>query len=113
MRFAALVCLLAAGCTVPEKSENITTESRQTTPYNKIEVAGRFDITIKSGEEFSLNVTGDDKSVSLVETNVEGDTLVLKSTVKRAKHMGYLNAHVWAHSPSVVEPPDGFAKPSK
>jgi hypothetical protein len=80
MKIVALVCLLATGCSQVQESGELTTESRQTAPYKEIEVAGAFDISIKAGEEFSLSLTGDEKLVSQIETKVDGDTLVIKTS---------------------------------
>lgn len=57
---------------------NITTETRNTSDYEGISVSGSFKVTLVSGNEGKINITGDENLLEYVVTEVEGGNLKIK-----------------------------------
>jgi hypothetical protein len=81
-RFAALLALLAAACTVANSAPTIKgsgvskTESRKVEKFTAIELdVGR--LTVEQTGNESLTVTADDNVLPVLSTKVEGGTLIL------------------------------------
>ena len=55
------------------------TEHRDVKDFSKIDTHGAFDVAVKCGPSRSVEITGDDNLVKLVETTVEDGTLTLTS----------------------------------
>lgn len=60
-------------------SDNVKTESREVSGFTTIDVSGAFEVEITAQKEFSLEVEADDNLLPLIRTEVDGDTLVIKS----------------------------------
>jgi hypothetical protein len=56
------------------------TDERALTTFDRIEIAGAFDVDVRVGGSPRAVVTGDDNLVPLVETEVRGRTLHVRST---------------------------------
>lgn len=57
---------------------NITTETRNTSDYDGISVSGSFKVTLVSGNEGKINITGDENLLEYVVTEVESGNLKIK-----------------------------------
>ena len=60
-------------------SGNIINDSRELTDFHTVEIVGRVDADITSGESFSCNVQGDDNLVPLVKMTVTNNTLEIST----------------------------------
>jgi len=60
-------------------SGNIKTESREVTNFKSIDVSGAFEVEIIAQKDFSLEVEADDNLLPLIRTEVDGETLRIKS----------------------------------
>lgn len=61
-------------------SGKAATEHRTVSKFSSIDAKGSFDVDVKIGGAPSITITGDDNLLKLVETKVDGDTLVLSTT---------------------------------
>lgn len=57
---------------------NITTETRNTSDYDGISVSGSFKVTLVSGNEGKINITGDENLLEYVVIEVESGNLKIK-----------------------------------
>lgn len=64
---------------------NVTTEKRTTTAYDKIQIAGFFDIQLISGKEGNLTIQGEENILPLIKTEVENG--VLKISTEKNKNI--------------------------
>jgi hypothetical protein len=76
MRFL-LGALLLMGCSVVVGSGDRVTEARTIGAFRTVRAEGAFEVRVRKGER-ALGVTADDNVISLVETVVEGERLVLR-----------------------------------
>jgi hypothetical protein len=60
-------------------SGNIKTESREVTNFKSIDVSGAFEVEIIAQKDFTLEVEADDNLLPLIRTEVDGETLKIKS----------------------------------
>jgi hypothetical protein len=60
-------------------SGNIQTENREVSNFKTIDVSGAFEVEIVAQKDFSLEVEADDNLLGLIRTEVDGDTLKIKS----------------------------------
>jgi hypothetical protein len=60
-------------------SGDLTTESRDVKDFNRIKASGSFDVLVKVGEDYSLEITFDDNLIDIITTEVRGSTLYLDS----------------------------------
>ncbi len=60
-------------------SGDITTEEREIDNFEYLKSTGSFDIIVNVGEEPTLKITFDDNLIDIVETEVRGKTLTIKS----------------------------------
>ncbi len=58
----------------------ITTESRSVSGFSEVEVRGVIHLELTLGGAQTLSLTGDDNLLPLIETEVVGDKLIIKST---------------------------------
>ena len=63
-----------------EGSGTIITETRNVSGFNRVSLSGFGHVEISQGESESLTVSTDDNIMSLIETKVKGNTLVLGFT---------------------------------
>jgi len=81
MRPAVLIAVLAAavlaiGCNLPDEDAGpVRTEDRTVAPFERIEVDGRTDVTVRRGPRQSLLLRGGDLLLEDVTTTVAGGTL--------------------------------------
>lgn len=57
---------------------NVTTVERTTGDYDKIGVAGMFDVELVSGKEGKLTITAEENLLEYIETEVQGNSLKIK-----------------------------------
>jgi hypothetical protein len=60
-------------------SGNIKSESREVTNFKSIDVSGAFEVEIVAQKDFTLEVEADDNLLPLIRTEVDGETLRIKS----------------------------------
>jgi Putative auto-transporter adhesin, head GIN domain len=60
-------------------SGNIKTENREVSGFKSIDVSNAFEVEITVQKDFSLEVEADDNLLPLIKTEVDGDTLVIKT----------------------------------
>jgi len=58
-------------------SGNEAKEDRKVAAFTKIDVSGGYNITLKQDSSFTLNIAADDNLLKLIETDIEGDKLVI------------------------------------
>ncbi|MBC9795967.1 head GIN domain-containing protein [Sinomicrobium weinanense] len=58
---------------------NLTTEERKTGSYDKIGVAGMFDVDLVSGKEGNISITAEENLLEYIETEVQGNLLKIKT----------------------------------
>jgi Putative auto-transporter adhesin, head GIN domain len=77
---AALVAaLLAIGCgPLRGDAGHTTTEAHPVAPFDRIEVDGRTDLTVRAGDTHTLSLRGGERVLETLETTVTGDTLTLE-----------------------------------
>ena len=61
-------------------SGKLASEHRSVGNFSKIDMRGAYDVSVKVGPATSVDISGDDNLLKLVETTVEDGTLVLSST---------------------------------
>jgi hypothetical protein len=61
-------------------SGNIVNEKRNLGDFNAIEVGGVFEVEVVAQKEFSVEVEADDNLLQFIKTEVNGDTLEIKTT---------------------------------
>src|SRR5206468_757861 len=59
-------------------SGNVTSESRDVTGFESVDVSGVFQVEIVAGKEYSVEVQADDNLLPLVKTDVSGGVLRIK-----------------------------------
>ena len=70
---------LAGEATAATGSGKLATETRALPDFQAIELSGSMDLKVRQGSPQSVQVQADDNLVSQVLTEVEGDTLVIKT----------------------------------
>lgn len=75
---------IAALATVPvtamahgKGSKNHIDETHDVSGFDKLEIGGVYELTVKVGKEFSVRTSGHEKEVEDMKINVDGDTLVV------------------------------------
>lgn len=80
-----LLCLALSACfgniryESVQGSGNLSSESRPVKGFHAIELAGSGDMEVVFGESESLVIEGDDNLLPLIETKVQGGTLVIST----------------------------------
>jgi hypothetical protein len=59
-------------------SGNIVTETREVDGFDRVEICCGLKLNLLQGEPTTVSITGDDNIVPKIQTNVRGDTLVVK-----------------------------------
>ena len=77
---AWLLAIAAVGCSGVEGSGTAASDSRSVAAFTEIEIHGVLRLELVAGKSPSLEVSGDDNLVPLVESKVEGSKLVLRTT---------------------------------
>lgn len=87
--FSTLAPVLAAGLILPgciildgpgvEGSGNRARQERELEPFSRIRLVGAEDVVVRVGEPQSVVVEGDDNLIDMVETEVRGETLTVKT----------------------------------
>ena len=67
-------------------SGTLKTESRALQGFNAIHMKDPSDVQVEIGPRFSVSVTSDDNLLPLVETRLDGDTLVIESKGSYRSH---------------------------
>ena len=83
----AFIVLLSIACTLTINPQNkfvdgsgkITSEERNVRGFSSIRVDGIAEVTVKIGESESVTLETDDNLLPLIETNVSGKTLVIRT----------------------------------
>jgi hypothetical protein len=76
---ALVAALLVIGCGAFSGDAGPTrTETRAVTPFDRIEVDGRTNLTVRAGATHTLSLRGGERALENVETTVTGDTLTLE-----------------------------------
>ncbi|HEY0426319.1 MAG TPA: head GIN domain-containing protein [Pyrinomonadaceae bacterium] len=60
-------------------SGNVKTENRRVSDFKAIDVSGAFEVEITAQKDFSLEVEADDNLLPLIKTEVDGETLQIRS----------------------------------
>lgn len=71
------------------------TETRDVSGFTAIDVSGAFEVEIVAQKDFSVEVEADDNLLELIKTEVDGDTLKIK-TEKSIKSSGPLRIRISA-----------------
>lgn len=81
-----ILSLLISACTITiaegklvRGSGNLVSEERQHSGFTGIELAGSADVEVSFGETESVVVEAEDNIISLIETDVRGSTLVIRT----------------------------------
>src|SRR4051794_26691761 len=79
---SALGCVVVSGCVADMMdrvmgSGNLKTEPREIGQFNQVRSEGAADVAVTIGQPQSITVTADDNILPLIETKVDGQTLVL------------------------------------
>lgn len=82
-KIAFIIGLIIAGIlsvfSQNDNSDNrITTETRETGSFDKIEIRGRFDVKLTQQKNTSLSVAAQKKFLEYIETTVEDGTLIVR-----------------------------------
>lgn len=80
-RFAAIavVAVLLAGCGDSTERGPLVSETRDVESFDSIDLEGAAKLEITIGEPVSVKISGHEKAVQRVDTDVRGDTLHIKS----------------------------------
>lgn len=82
--FSLLCGLFVAGCVFASGgirgSGVAATESRELKPFSKIRLEGGYVALVEVSDKSNLQITADDNLLPIIETIVEGDTLVVRSS---------------------------------
>lgn len=67
---------------------SVSEENREITAVKRIEASGMFELTLVQGEP-SLKIIADENLHELIETNIDGDRLIIstKKNIRKAKHL--------------------------
>lgn len=63
-------------------SGNFVTEKRIVSSFKNVDISGIFEVEITAQKDFSVEVEADDNLLSLIKTQVSGDTLSIESDKK-------------------------------
>jgi len=74
------VALTGLACTGVAGSGTVKSESRSVGGFTEVEVHGVIELQLDVGSAHSVELSGDDNLLPLVETVVEGDRLIIRST---------------------------------
>jgi hypothetical protein len=72
-----LLALALSACGAIRGSGDVTTETREVSGFNAVNLAGIGELILTQGDEASLQVEAEDNLMRYLETEVRGDTLVL------------------------------------
>jgi hypothetical protein len=85
------VVILFASCSVlgEQGNGNVVKQERKVSPFNAIEVSGAFDVYLSLGTTQSVIVEADENLMTLIRTEVEGNTLKIdnKKPIHDAKSL--------------------------
>ena len=78
----ALVVLLLGACICPgtRGSGKITTQSRDVSGFDQVSLGGSGELTVTQGDEESLTIEAEDNVMSIIKTEVKGDTLYISQS---------------------------------
>jgi hypothetical protein len=76
-------------------SGNVTTESRDLSDFNSVEVGGVFEVEITAGQDFAVEVEADDNLLPLIRTNVHNGVLHIEAA-DRIKNSNGLKVRISA-----------------
>ncbi len=82
LAFAVLALVFTACEPGIEGNGNVQEETRESAPFDKIEVSGSFDIYLTPGNYTSVTVVTDENLLEHIETSVKGGTLHVKAKEK-------------------------------
>jgi hypothetical protein len=74
---ALAIALLLAGCELDEDPGPVRTEKRTVAPFERIDVRGRTDVTVRRGPRPTLALRGGERLLEEVTTTVTGGTLAV------------------------------------
>lgn len=63
-------------------SGNVTSEKRDVSGFDSVDVSGVFQVEITSGKDFSVEVQADDNLLPLISTDISGNTLKIQMDKK-------------------------------
>jgi len=79
-----LMLTVSSGCTYASQGVkgdgNVVKQERSVSPFNSIEVGGAFKVFLTQGDKESLVVEADENLLDIIETEVHGNTLEIKTT---------------------------------
>jgi hypothetical protein len=85
-----------AGCTGARSESGGPTVQRsyQVGGFERIEVAGPYEVDVRTGSDPSVQASGPEKTVERMIVEVDGDTLKIHSRKRRSLNFGWSNDHV-------------------
>lgn len=72
-----------------EGNNDPQTEIRRASGFEDIATNGDFEVTVRSGEEYSVEVTAESNLLSYIETDVVGNTLKIRTRGVRTLHQNH------------------------
>ena len=110
-----LAALLLTGCQALVGSGNVTSTTRDVSSFRRVSIASGITAAIATGSR-SVTITADDNLQSVIETEIEGDTLMVRvrpgvlissrrqlaaditnDFLEGARRLGWLPRHLGAH----------------
>lgn len=93
----AFLFMASVGCTYASHGihgdGDVVKQERSVSPFNGIEVGGAFEVYLTQGDKESLVVEADENLLDIIETEVHGNTLKIRTT-KDIKNPKELNVYI-------------------
>ena len=74
-------------------SGNVTTESREISGFNAVDVGGVFQVDITAKKDFAVEIEADDNIIGLITTEVDGNVLKI-GTERKISPTSLIRVHV-------------------
>ena len=85
-------------------SGNVTTESREISGFNAVDVGGVFQVDITAKKDFAVEIEADDNIIGLITTEVDGNVLKI-GTERKISPTSLIRVHVFAPDIENLEVP--------
>ena len=85
----------SAGCAKdrPESAGPATTRNYQVGPFDRLEVAGPYDVTVTTGSAPSVRASGGERAIERMVVEVKGRTLSIHTKKRSGFNFGWSNSH--------------------
>ncbi len=88
----SILAIGAAGAAIAKDDKNIVTKDLELTGFDRIDVSGVYELDVEVGKEFSIELSGPDDEMNLVETSVKNGVLYLdQREAKRGERRRWRN----------------------